>query len=73
MRLDAVWNRDGVIVAATALVSDDPSPHPVPAEGQDGGVLDVPGELADLPLDVLCQRVRVDRDTRTLRADNTSA
>jgi hypothetical protein len=61
VKLEAVYDRDGVIVAAIAFDSDeDPRPRPRPGEGQAGGVFDIPEDRAGQPLDELCRNMVVD-------------
>ena len=62
MKLEALYDRGGTILAGIAF-SDDDVPHPRPiamTEDTATGEFPVPEDLADLPLDVLRQRVRVD-------------
>jgi hypothetical protein len=61
VRLEAVYDREGVIVAAIAFDSDeDLRPRPQPGEGQQVGVFDVPGDRVEQPLDELCRNMVVD-------------
>jgi len=72
MRLEAVHDDQGVILAAIAFDDDDtPRPHPVAGEGQTSGTFEVPDELAEVPLEVLCTRLTVDVRAGTL-IDRTS-
>jgi hypothetical protein len=67
MKLEAVHEADGVIVAAIAFVDDDvPRPRPVAGDGQSVGVFEIPEQHTDTPLDVLCTTLRVDPRSGTL-------
>jgi hypothetical protein len=68
VRIEAVHDATGVIVAAIAFANDDDSqrPRPVADDGQFVGVFDVPDEYAKTPLDVLCTTLRVDVHRGTL-------
>ena len=68
MKIEAVHDATGVIVAAIAFANDDDSPRPRPLadDGQAVGVFDVPDEHANTPLDVLCTTLRVDVRRGTL-------
>jgi len=62
MKLEAVFDADGVILAAIAYEPRDthPRPRPMAAEGMSVADFDIPEEHADTPLDVLCSRMRID-------------
>jgi hypothetical protein len=61
MRIEAVYDDAGSIMAAIIVPSEDESyPRPVPSETQSVGKFEVPDELADTPLDVICTTFRVD-------------
>jgi hypothetical protein len=62
MKLEAVFNRDGVMLAAVAFDPNElsPRPRPVASEGDSLGEFDVPAEYADAPLDEICRALRVD-------------
>jgi hypothetical protein len=67
VKLEAVYDRDGVIVAAIAFDSDeDLRPRPQPGEGQRVGVFDVPGDRVEQPLDDLCRSMIVDANGEVL-------
>jgi hypothetical protein len=61
MKIEALHDADGVIVAAIGFEDDEsPRPHPVAADGQSVGVFDIPEEHSDTPLDILCTTLRAD-------------
>lgn len=60
MRIEAVYDGDGTIVAAIAFDGDEPHPRPQPGEGQAVGVFDLPADQADRPLDEVCRTMVVD-------------
>jgi len=68
MRIQALYNRDGVIVAAAQIGGDYDGPVPKAAEGAEMAQLDVPDTLAETSLDEICRTMRVDPARRVLVA-----
>jgi hypothetical protein len=68
MKLEAVFDGNGVILAAIAFDPEDsrPRPRPVASDGNSLGEFDVPPEHINVPLDELCLRLRVDVDSGRL-------
>lgn len=61
MKLEAVFDAKGTIVAAILFEGDESRPRPVPSKGQSVGVFDVPERCAKIPLRELCMSMRIDR------------
>jgi hypothetical protein len=60
MKITAVYDEDGRIVAAVVDDGRDDSPRPVPRDGMRIGSFEVPSALHDRPLDEICTSMRVD-------------
>jgi hypothetical protein len=76
MRLRVVHDEDGRILAAAVVPeADDDSPKITPVAGhrQIAAEVEVPQEVADQNLDVICTRMRVDiRNNRLASVDEAS-
>ncbi|MBO4209990.1 hypothetical protein [Micromonospora echinofusca] len=68
MRITAVYDADGVILAAVVDTGQDDHPVPVASEGTEVGTFDVPRHAAGSRLDEICTSYRVDPGSRSLRA-----
>lgn len=67
MRLIALYDADGRILAAAGITDEGtPGPVPVAGEGTEVGTFDVPESLSELPLDEICNRLRVDSQSKRL-------
>jgi hypothetical protein len=53
MKLEALFDADGVILAAIAYEANDsrPRPRPMPAKGAFVGIFDIPDQCTNMPLD----------------------
>lgn len=60
MRITALYNDEGVILAAAAIDGSYRGPVPVASEGTEVGLFDVPESVTDLRLDEICSGFRVD-------------
>lgn len=60
MRVIALYDRDGTILAAAAVDAGYRGPVPVASEGTEVGLFDVPDSATDLRLDEICASCRVD-------------
>ena len=63
MKITAVYNRAGKILAAAVVSDERGGPIPVASKGVKSGVFEVPEALRDLELHTLCSSHRI--DTRT--------
>jgi hypothetical protein len=72
MKLEAVFKPGGTILAAIAYEDDDSGSHPRPIapRGARADIFDIPREFANIPLDELCRRTRVDAKRGRLVAGN---
>lgn len=61
MHLIALHDAEGAIVAAVLDDGEHHGPVPVPSQGLSVSRLELSTEQAELSLDVLCRRVRIDR------------
>ena len=66
MRIQALYDRDGAIIAAATIGDDYDGPVPASAEGAEMAQLDVPDDMATNALDEICRRMRVDPERRVL-------
>jgi hypothetical protein len=66
MRITAVYDADGTILAAVVTGPDYAGPVPVPADGAELGEFDVPDPAAEMRLDEICSGFRVDRSDKRL-------
>jgi hypothetical protein len=66
MRITALYDPNGVILAAVAVDDAYDGPVPVASEGTEVGTFDVPTSVGELPLDELCVRHRIDTESRQL-------
>lgn len=67
MRLRALYDDHGVVIAATLFdPEDDHGLRPVATDGGQVGEFEVPDEHRDLGLDELCRMLRVDAEAASL-------
>ena len=60
MKITAVYDKDGRIVAAVADDGRYDGPRPVPSNGMRAGSFEVPSDLHARSLDEICTSMRVD-------------
>ena len=76
MKITAVYNRAGKIVAAAVVSDERGGPIPVASKGVKSGVFEVPEALRDLELHTLCSSHRIDTRKRglvTMKQSSTEA
>jgi hypothetical protein len=66
MRIMALHNSEGQILAAVVVDGQYNGPVPVPSEGTTLGTFDVPASFNKLPLDEIAKNLRVDAVSRSL-------
>ncbi|MEO9198067.1 MAG: hypothetical protein ABI206_04885 [Antricoccus sp.] len=66
MHLIASHDAEGAIVAAALDDGEHHGPVPVPSQGLSVSRLELSTEQAELSLDVLCRRVRIDSESKAL-------
>ena len=66
MKITALYDEAGVIIAAAAADPDYRGPVPSSAEGCEVAELEVPDHMADRGLEAICAHMRVDRQQRCL-------
>jgi hypothetical protein len=60
MKLVAVYHPDGRIAAGAIIDGQNRGPIPVPGEGMQRGMFEVPANARELRIDELCRRMRID-------------
>jgi len=71
MKITAVYNRAGKILAAAVVSDERGGPIPVASKGVKSGVFEVPEALRDLELHTLCSSHRIDTRKRGVGYDET--
>jgi hypothetical protein len=66
MKIIAVYDNEGRILAAVMDDGKYRGPRPVPAEGTHGGTFEVPASVHSLSLEEICTTFRVDPKSKTL-------
>ena len=68
MKITALYNADGIILAAVVIDGryDGPLPVPVASEGTEVGTFDVPSSATESRLDEICKVFRVDTRSKRL-------
>jgi hypothetical protein len=66
MKITAVYDNDGRILAAVMDDGKYDGPRPVPAEGMQGGTFDLPASANSLGLEEICTTFRVDAKSKSL-------
>lgn len=72
MRITAVFDADGTILAAVPTDPDYIGPVPAPPEGTEVEEFDVPDSATEMQLDELCAGFRVDKGEKRLVDHKTS-
>ena len=66
MRIVALYDSNGTILAATMHDGRDRGPVPAPRDGQQLGIFDVPDSCHHMRLDEICTSMRIDSHARRL-------
>ncbi len=73
MRINAVFDADGRILAASVAGGDYDGPMPVASEDQQTATLEVPEDFGDSTLEEVCLGMRVDPSGNRLVADRSAS
>ena len=66
MKITALYDRDGLILAAAESTGQYDDPVPVASDGNEVGTFDVPSSAAQLGLVEICTSLRVDVSSKRL-------
>jgi hypothetical protein len=69
MKINAVYDREGRILAASVSGGDYDGPTPVPGEDEQAATLEVPDAFAKSTLEEVCLGLRVDPNSNSLVAE----